>query len=259
MKSFLASVSLLSIIPVPHRWTRNISTCSVYFSLTGFLLGAIFYAAAIAMKTMQMRSEWAAFLILLLMIVITRGFHLDGLSDMADGFWGGKDREHILKIMKDSSTGVFGSLSLILVCLLKWIAIRFIIEQNHLWIFISSAAVSRFSMTLLSGFFNYARKNGTGGVVIQSTSMRHVVIAFLYCLLIMGFFTGYGALYIIFSGAVISMIIGLYSYFKIKGITGDILGASSEISEALLLAITPNLLIFFANTSGGILWQLPIL
>lgn len=259
MKSFFTSVSILTIIPVPVQWTKNISSCSVYFALTGFLIGFLYYGAAWALKIIHVREEWAALVLLFLMIFITRGFHLDGLADMFDGFWGGRDKEHILIIMKDSSTGVFGVLSLILICLLKWTAIKFILHQNSLWIFISSVVISRFSMTLLSGFFSYARETGTGGIVINSTGLRHVVIAFIYTALFLFLLVGYGSFIIIWSGCLISTGIGIYSYFKIKGITGDVLGASSEITEGLLLAITPNLVLFLPDYFRLISEHLPVL
>src|SRR5262245_16669324 len=50
---------------------------------------------------------------------MTRGFHLDGVGDTFDGLGAGGDRDHILSIMDDSYTGVFGLVAIVSVLLLK--------------------------------------------------------------------------------------------------------------------------------------------
>jgi adenosylcobinamide-GDP ribazoletransferase len=52
-------------------------------------------------------------------VLITGGFHEDGLADTADGLGGGQDPARRLEIMKDSRIGVFGALALGLVLALR--------------------------------------------------------------------------------------------------------------------------------------------
>ncbi len=49
---------------------------------------------------------------------------------MADGFWGGGDRERTLSIMKDPTVGSFGALALLSLMLLKWVAILRLTEHG---------------------------------------------------------------------------------------------------------------------------------
>ncbi len=49
--------------------------------------------------------------------VLTRGLHLDGLADTADGLGSGKPAEDALRIMKQSDIGPFGVLALVFVVL----------------------------------------------------------------------------------------------------------------------------------------------
>lgn len=51
--------------------------------------------------------------------VVTGALHEDGLSDVADGFFGAATREKRLQIMKDSRIGVFGALALLISVLLR--------------------------------------------------------------------------------------------------------------------------------------------
>lgn len=52
-------------------------------------------------------------------VLLTGGFHEDGLADVADGLGGSQDRERALEIMKDSRVGAFGAMALMLALLGK--------------------------------------------------------------------------------------------------------------------------------------------
>ena len=52
-------------------------------------------------------------------VLLTGGFHEDGLADVADGLGGSYDRERALEIMKDSRVGAFGAMALVLALLAK--------------------------------------------------------------------------------------------------------------------------------------------
>ncbi|MYR56245.1 adenosylcobinamide-GDP ribazoletransferase, partial [Streptomyces sp. SID625] len=49
--------------------------------------------------------------------VLTRGLHLDGLADTADGLGSGKPAADALRIMKQSDIGPFGVITLLFVLL----------------------------------------------------------------------------------------------------------------------------------------------
>ena len=239
MKSFFSALSLLTVIPVPDGLAKNVHSSSLYFPLVGFFLGILYYGIANLLYTAGVPADWISLVILCAMVVFTGALHLDGLADMADGFLGGKTKADILRIMKDSATGVFGSLSLILLLLTKFTGIRHLIENNQLWILIPSAAISRLSMTVLAGIFSYGRDRGTGQTVIESTTYLYSALAILYTAGIIVIFHGYASLILLLFGVSAGILVGLYAFFKINGITGDVLGASSEIGECLLLVFTP--------------------
>ena len=56
-------------------------------------------------------------------MLATGCLHEDGLSDVADGFGGGKTRERKLEIMRDSRIGAYGACALVLSVLLRWSAL----------------------------------------------------------------------------------------------------------------------------------------
>lgn len=52
-------------------------------------------------------------------VLLTGGFHEDGLADVADGLGGSYERNRALEIMKDSRVGAFGAMALVLALLSK--------------------------------------------------------------------------------------------------------------------------------------------
>jgi adenosylcobinamide-GDP ribazoletransferase len=241
MKSFFTAISLLTIFPVPQKLTGNIKTCSTYFPLVGLFLGVIYYCLAAALSAFDFSTDWIILSILCAMSILTGALHLDGLADMADGFWGGKTSDRILSIMKDSSTGVFGVVALILLMLIKWTALNHVVKDNNYGLIVPVVIVSRTTMTVLAGLFPYARTKGTGHDVISGTSFKFAAVAVMYTIPLMILLFGPASLILIVIGITTALLTGIYSRRKIKGITGDVLGATCEITEGLLLALIPFL------------------
>ncbi len=110
MRTFLAAVSMLSILPLGNfRPTEAELRRSLnLFPLAGILFGAIVFGVG------YLAERWfpapaAAMLLAIFPEVLTKGFHLDGLADTADGFLSGRSRERKLEIMRDSHTGSMGA------------------------------------------------------------------------------------------------------------------------------------------------------
>lgn len=120
IKLFWATLSFLSRLPVPERWSqgldidryvRGIVTFPVVGALLGLLSGLVFLAV----------QAWcgiplAALFAVLALALLTGGFHLDGLADTCDGVFSARRRERMLEIMRDSRLGTHGGLALILSC-----------------------------------------------------------------------------------------------------------------------------------------------
>ncbi|NIQ96184.1 MAG: adenosylcobinamide-GDP ribazoletransferase, partial [Desulfuromonadales bacterium] len=56
------------------------------------------------------------------LILATGALHLDGIADLIDGLAGGKDKQSVLHIMKDSRVGAIGVVGLVMVLLLKYLS-----------------------------------------------------------------------------------------------------------------------------------------
>ncbi len=124
--SWMVAWLFLTRVPLPTGWCRWAKTeeiplyrTVVFFPWVGLVLGGILWLADTGLRLFFSPFLSALFLVVLL-VVLTGGLHLDGWMDTADGLLGGRDRERALAIMKDSRVGAFGVLALVLLLLLKW-------------------------------------------------------------------------------------------------------------------------------------------
>ncbi len=119
---FFIAMGFFTRIPMP-KWIEvdadKLNKASRYFGLVGLLVGAI-SAAVYSLMLYWVSPSIAIVLAMITSVLVTGGFHEDGLADTADGLGGGWTVEAKLNIMKDSRLGSYGALALVLALLLKW-------------------------------------------------------------------------------------------------------------------------------------------
>lgn len=122
MHNLLAALMFFTRLPfwricsVPSECFRHVVS---YWSLCGWLTGGVM-ALAFWLFSLWFPLSVAVLLALCTRLFLTGALHEDGLADFFDGFGGGRDREGILRIMKDSYIGSYGVLGLILYYLLSF-------------------------------------------------------------------------------------------------------------------------------------------
>ncbi|NBM21228.1 adenosylcobinamide-GDP ribazoletransferase, partial [Streptomyces sp. GC420] len=109
----------LTVIPVRvTRWDRDAARAGMLCApLAGLLLGLLAGALGGLVLVCGGGAPLAAVATVAVPAVLTRGLHLDGLADTADGLGSGKPAEDALRIMKQSDIGPFGVITLVLVLL----------------------------------------------------------------------------------------------------------------------------------------------
>lgn len=112
------SVGFLSRLPVHARFFEghdgSISRAVRAFPVAGVIIALPAMCVFWATLVLGAQPSLAAILALGTLTITTGALHEDGLADAADGLGGGRDREHALTIMKDSRTGSYGVVALIL-------------------------------------------------------------------------------------------------------------------------------------------------
>jgi adenosylcobinamide-GDP ribazoletransferase len=130
VREYLLAVQFFTRIPITGRlaeWVgyspEMLRASAGHFPGIGILAGIVAAAVYALVQALLPDTTFtplvAAVLSTAATVLLTGGFHEDGLADTADGLGGGHDREHALQIMKDSRVGAFGAMALVLAVLAK--------------------------------------------------------------------------------------------------------------------------------------------
>jgi adenosylcobinamide-GDP ribazoletransferase len=176
-----------------------------------------------------------AMLILIISVIITGGIHLDGFADTCDGFYGGGHKERVLEIMKDSHIGTIGVAGVVLLLLLKFSLIASF-PEGALWKVLTLMSVfSRWSQGFACYAANYARQEGKAKYFIERAKKLDIFSGFLFTLALSYLFLKLDGLILCFVSFLPVFLFFQYIKKKLGGMTGDTIGAISEISEAAVL------------------------
>ncbi len=235
-RDFVTAIRTLTAIRIWGKEGKNFTGSLSYFSSVGLIIGALQYIGAYFIGDLFSPFVLAS-LVIAFHLLITRAFHLDGLADMADGFGGGWTKERVGEIMKDSRVGAFGAIAVAALLIVKTAGITQALELKMPLYLLYVPMFSRFSLVLISVLFPYAFEQGTAGEIINGARWYHAAANLIPITLIAAIVSPHSWQVLLLTLAVSAaaqIIIALISYRKIGGISGDILGASLEIGEAVM-------------------------
>ena len=242
--AFRASFTFLTRIPVggfpypPKTW----EWISIWFPLVGGLLGALY--AAIWMGLEGHSDPTRAIIVVIIGLLVTGGFHEDGLSDSVDALGGAYDRENVMRILKDSRVGAFGALALIVAVMLK---VSLLVDLGVLAPvgLVLGQSLSRALPVMQLGLQPYARRDDPQSKsrdVARSGRVQALIAAGWTAAIAWGAFAwGVPMAGIVGSLAAmlaVGVVLGVYFQRRAGGLTGDFMGALQQVSElGILLAL----------------------
>jgi len=237
MTSLLLALQFLTIIPVKiKKFEESKLVVSImFFPVIGFFI-AILLAA---MNNLFLYLGFDNFVINIILVValvlITAGMHLDGLSDTFDAISSGKSKEDMLAIMRDPRSGAMGVLSIICVLLLKISFLSSIASVYKIGALILMCVLGRWSLVFLLFMFPYARKVGKAKIFSEGINLKIFIAATIFSLSCAIVFLGINGLSIMVLAMLVAFLFGKLMVKKIEGITGDSLGAACELTEVAVL------------------------
>ena len=170
---------------------------------------------------------------------LTRGMHLDGLADVADGLGSNKPAALALEIARKSDIGPFGVITIGLALALQICALTACLDHGQGFLgFALALFISRTALTwgCIKGW-PAARSEGLGAMVAESTSLAVPII--WTALALVGSYLIFGAV----GGAataigIISAIVLLnITKRRFGGVTGDVFGAMIEVSMTATIVV----------------------
>lgn len=241
IRLFWATLSFMSRLPVPHRWSRGLEVEKyvrgiVTFPLVGLLLGALSGLVFMALQS-WCGLPLAALFTVLALALLTGGFHLDGLADTCDGVFSARSRERMLEIMRDSRLGTHGGLGLVFVLLAKVLVISELALRGTpmLAALAAACAAGRGCAVLLMYGHRYAREEGLGNLFIGKVNGAQAAVTLGLALAFAVVLFGGSGLWAMLVTAVGIYFLGQLLRRTLGGQTGDTLGAAIELGEVIFL------------------------
>lgn len=232
MKGLIAALQFLTIIPFGKSAIYEPKGMIPFFPIVGLIIGllvSVFDQMALIFWPVQTTS----ILDVVLLAVLTAALHIDGLGDTADGLMGHHSREKALEIMKDSRIGVMGLVAIVCTFAVKWGGILNL-HGHRMLLLVLVPAYSRSAMIFGIRFLEYGRPDGGTGHDFFDEPIKLPAFQWLLIPVVVSIFLGWKAILLNIFFALTTAIIILYYKKRMGCITGDMLGAMTEVIESLL-------------------------
>jgi adenosylcobinamide-GDP ribazoletransferase len=255
------SVTLLTVIPwrarpdeTPAAPSRaDAAAAMAWAPAVGLLLGVIAAAVLlVADRPLGAGPLTAAGLAVGLLALLTRGLHLDGLADLADGLASGKPAPAALDIMRKSDIGPLGTVTLIMMLLLQVAALSHAESAGGgrgPAALLAATVTSRLAMTwACRRGVPAARPDGLGALVagsvrpaVPAAATAVTLIAATAAVVISatagGHPLGWTLPLAVATGLGAALAVQRHAARRLGGITGDVLGALAEIAATVTLVV----------------------
>lgn len=240
----------LTVLPARiTRWDRPAARTGMACApLAGLVVGLLAAVPGALLLLLGGGPLLAAAVTVAVPAALTRGLHLDGLADTADGLGSAKPAGEALRIMKQSDIGPFGVVTLLLVLLVQVAALSQAYADS--WIrgalaAVTAAVTARLAMTLASREgVPAARPEGLGaavaGVVPRGAAAAlaaATALAAAAAALPMGLPEAARH-----AAAVLAALLGAQLLLRrcvrrFDGVTGDVFGALAEVAATTALVV----------------------
>lgn len=235
-KSFWRCLGFISLIPTgrdtlltPEEFGRF----PAFYPAVGLVFGLMLFVLwLLTAPILPFRAS--ALIVVAFLVILNRGFHIDGLADAADALFSHKSREQKLLIMKDSRQGTFGVLAIVFNIFLK-VEMVALVAPIAPWALIIWPVWSRAAGSVIVVRGRYVgAETGLGRWMVENSGPRELLFAAAFTLLVS--LAGGGAAILtaitaIFCGLALSWV------WKeaLDGVTGDLIGATIELTEMAAL------------------------
>lgn len=207
-----------------------------WWPLTGWLTGGLM-ALVVYFGNLLFPHIVTVVLAIALRMMLTGAMHEDGLADFFDGFGGGgRDRQRILDIMKDSRIGTYGVIALMIYVMLLFFSIYLLPTDKAALCIFAADPFSKMVASQLVMMLPYARSEQTAksGVVYRKPSTAAGIGLALQGLLPLALFLFLFDVaweYVVFVPAVIMYFLYRFIWQRLRGYTGDCCGAVCLLVE----------------------------
>ncbi|TBR10054.1 MAG: adenosylcobinamide-GDP ribazoletransferase [Candidatus Nitrosotenuis sp.] len=228
--------SFLTIVPVGNSDLQTIAKHMYLFPIVGIAIGLMVGSVAYGLSFF-LEPLIVGLLITGMFALITGIHHIDGLSDFADGLMVRGTKEQKMQVMRDPSVGSAGIFAIILYVAGMVIAISSMKGFELFQAILIGEIIAKFSMILLASLGPSAWE-GSNSLFVQNMRDRKklaiaaaITVASIFILRNDAGFLALGM------GIALTLIILVVSRRSFGGISGDIMGATNEITRLASLLV----------------------
>jgi adenosylcobinamide-GDP ribazoletransferase len=234
IKALKEGFGFLTMMPI-GRTMDELPTHTYLFPFIGAIIGMIIGFLGLVFRSF-MPAELSAVFIICSLYLLTGVQHFDGLVDFGDGFFAPRGKKS--EAMRDVSVGAGGVIFGALALLLLFSSITYIMNLSTFTffkIFLAAEVCAKSSMVTLIAF-GKSTHDGMGKTFIDHAKKRDAVVSLAFTLVILLLaFRRFGLLFFI-ATVLLSFIILKIAKRNFGGVSGDVFGASNEITRAAFYA-----------------------
>lgn len=243
---FLLAWQFFSAIPIKKQYPMNQQTVTWMFSLlpvVGLCIGGMVALFSKLLSFTDITPLFTAVLLVLSMIILTGGLHLDGWVDMSDAYFSYADKEKRVAILDDPRIGAFGAMSLVCLLLLKiGVVYEALMQAQSLtWYFLCIPLLGRLAIQLYFTGTATSKPSGLGAYFKNNVQHRflYAMIGFYSSVLFILalYFSVWSIVVLVVSVALIVIVFKNWTIRNFGGLSGDLMGALCEGTEVVLWLI----------------------
>lgn len=248
------ALTTLTVLPVrgPDDLDRTTAGRAMELApLVGLGLGLLAGGLVFVVRLLGAPNLLAAALGITALALLTRGLHLDGLADLVDGLGSYRDPEGTRAVMKAPDTGPLGLAAVTLVLLVQVTALASALDQHRgTMSLVVAVVIGRLAITTACTRTPAATPDGLGALVATTVRPRVALgLTLLVLVVSVGLLpadpdaTRSAALRAVLGGSAVLLgllaarLLRAHAVRRVGGITGDVLGALSEVATTVALVV----------------------
>jgi len=238
-KGFIMALSMFTVLPTPYiEWDdEGARHMMKFYPLIGLIVGGIWSIVYYLINILNVSIILKGVIIMIVPFIVTGMLHLDGFMDVCDAILSRRDKEEKLRILKDSTTGAFAVISLVILFFLQFGGIYSVLEKKiPFYILILIPIVSRSVVAYFLLSRTTIKESTLGTYFKKGTNIKDkiIMIVSLIIIILISF-----ALLRFYGILIVSLItLGItWAVEKCKkefgGISGDVAGFALVVGEVI--------------------------
>lgn len=238
-KGFIMSLSMFTVLPTPYvEWDdEGVKNMMKFYPIIGLIVGCIWSIIYYFTDILNISIILKSAIIMIVPFIITGMLHLDGFMDVCDAILSRRDKEEKLRILKDSATGAFAVISLVILFFLQFGGIYSVVEKKiPFYILITIPIVSRSVVAYYLLSRTTIKESTLGTYFKKGTNINDKIIMIITLLIMLA------VLFILLdvSGVLLVLLITLTIKWAVEkckkefgGISGDVAGFALVVGEVV--------------------------